>query len=202
MTEIDTRTRVYNFYLTHRDKPKSFTAAHFILEGVPKSTVYDIINRAENAKGIERRPGSGRKSQIMNKKGINALSKAFEHICSISQRQAARKFKCTQQYISKTLKKKTSIRYRKKTKIPARSETQKTKIKTRINRMVRNLANLDLVLDDESYFSKSNNNNSGNSGFYTSDVFSTPSDVKYKPKQKFEEHILVYVAISNVAISN
>ena len=47
MTEIDTRTRVYNFYLTHRDKPKSFTAAHFILEGVPKSTVYDIINRAE-----------------------------------------------------------------------------------------------------------------------------------------------------------
>ena len=26
MTEIDTRTRVYNFYLTHRNKHKSFTA--------------------------------------------------------------------------------------------------------------------------------------------------------------------------------
>ena len=72
-------------------------------------------------------------SQIMNKKGLNVLLKAFDHSCSISQRQAARKFKCTQQYISKTLKKKTSIRYRKKTKIPARSETQKAKIKTRIN---------------------------------------------------------------------
>ena len=96
-------------YLMHRDKPKSFTAAHFILEGVPKSTVYDIINRAENAKGIERRPGSGRKSQIMNKKGINALSKAFDHSCSISQRQAARKFKCTQQYISKTQKRRPRL---------------------------------------------------------------------------------------------
>ena len=47
MSEIDTRTRVYNFYLTHRDKPKSFTAAHFILEGVPKSTVYDIELRMQ-----------------------------------------------------------------------------------------------------------------------------------------------------------
>ena len=86
MSEIDTRTRVYNFYLTHRDKPKSFTAAHFILEVVPKSTVYSIIKRAENGKRIERSHGSGRKPQIMDKKGIHALSKAFDHSCSISQR--------------------------------------------------------------------------------------------------------------------
>ena len=67
--------------------------------------------------------------------------------------------------------------------------------------MVRNLANLDFFLDDESYFSKSNKKNSGNSGFYASDVSSTPNDVKYKPKQKFEEHILVYVVISFRGIS-
>ena len=76
MTAIDTRTRVYKFYLTHRDKPKSFTPANFILEGVPKSTVYDIINRVENAKEIERRPGSGRKSQIMNKKDLKCSFKS------------------------------------------------------------------------------------------------------------------------------
>ena len=90
----------------------------------------------------------------MDKKGIKALSKAFDHSCSVSQRQADRKFKCSQQYISKTLKKKTTIIYKKKTKIPARSETQKAKIKTRINRMVRDLSKLDFVLDDEFYFSK------------------------------------------------
>ena len=122
MSEIDTRSRVQNFYLTHSDKPKSFTAVLFILEGVPKSTVYSIIKRAENGKRIERSHGSGRKPKIMDKKGINALSKAFDHCYSISQRQ---KFKCPQQCISKTLKKKTTIIYKKKTKIPALSETQK-----------------------------------------------------------------------------
>ena len=125
-----------------------------------------LSNVNVNGKRIERSHGSGRKPKIMDKKGINALSKAFDHSCSISQRQAARKFKCSQQYISKTLKKKTAIIYKKKTKIPARSETQKAKIKTRINRMVRDLSKLD-VLDDESYFNKSNNNNISDAGFYT-----------------------------------
>ena len=55
MNENNIRTREY---ITHRDKSKSYTAANFILKGVPKSTVYNIINRAKNAKGIERRPGN------------------------------------------------------------------------------------------------------------------------------------------------
>ena len=50
--------------------------------------------------------------------------------------------------------------------------------------MVRDLSKLDLVLDDESYFKKSNN--SGNAGFYTRDISATPSHVKFKPKKMFE----------------
>ena len=41
----------------------------------------------------------------------------------------------------------------------------------------------------------------GNAGFYSSDKDSTPSDVKYKSKQKFEPKILVWLALSSKGIS-
>ena len=58
-----------------------------------------------------------------------------------------------------------------------------------------------MIIDDESYFGLSNSNISGNSGFYSSDVTATPSDVKLKRKSKFEQKLLVWVAISPKGLS-
>ena len=99
-----TDIRMHNFYLAHQSKSKSFTVAHFKLEGIPKSTIYRIIGQVEKGIGYVRKTGSGRKAKIMSKNGISMLIKTFDHSCGISQTQAARKFKCSQQFISKTLK--------------------------------------------------------------------------------------------------
>ena len=101
------RKRVHNFYLAHQSKSKSFTVAHFKLEGIPKSTIYRIIGQAEKGIGYVRKTGSGRKAKIMSKNGISMLIKTFDHSCGIFQTQAARKCTCSQQFISKTLKNKT-----------------------------------------------------------------------------------------------
>ena len=93
------------------------------------------------------------------------------------------------------------IRYRKKTKIPDRNEADKAKIKTRVSRMIRNLANVEIILDDEYYFTLSNNSLSGNSGFYSSNVSLTSSSKKFNQKKKFEEKILVYLVISSKGVS-
>ena len=98
------RKRVYSFYLKNRSKGKKFTVDHF----------YTIIRRAKNDSGHQRVPGSGRIAKIMTKKNIQKLKTMFDHKDGVSQTQAARKFKCSQVYISKTLKTKSLIQRRRR----------------------------------------------------------------------------------------
>ncbi|XP_031621012.1 uncharacterized protein LOC116339331 [Contarinia nasturtii] len=58
-----------------------------------------------------------------------------------------------------------------------------------------------MILDDESYFTFSHHELSGNDGFYTENIVSTPDNVKYASKAKFEPKVLVWVAISSKGIS-
>ena len=39
---------------------KSYTVKHYLAEKIPKSTIYDIIRRAENDFVYKRKTGSGR----------------------------------------------------------------------------------------------------------------------------------------------
>jgi transposase len=98
------RKRIYNFFLENRKRGKQFTFLHFRDEGVPRSTIYSIIQRVESGKSVERVPGSGRKAKIMTKKNIKALKLLFDHNDNVSQNQAARKFKCDQSYVCKHCK--------------------------------------------------------------------------------------------------
>ncbi len=46
---------------------KSLIVKHFRFEGIPKSTIYDIINRVDNGIGIDRKPESGHLARIDQK---------------------------------------------------------------------------------------------------------------------------------------
>ena len=133
--------RVYEFYLANKSEGKMFTIKNFEAENIPKRTIYTIMARAESESGYERVAGSGRIAKKMNKTNITRLKAMFDHGDRVSQRQAGRKFGCTHGYISKTLKKKTSIRCRKKKTIPKRTEQQREKIRTRCGRLVKKLQN-------------------------------------------------------------
>ena len=109
--EYTLRNRV--FHEKYCDKPKTFTLYHFAAEGVPCSTLFDILKRKEDGISSERQSGSGRPAKIMTKSGIKRLVKLFDHKCGISQRKAARKMKCSLPFINWALKNKTSIRKRK-----------------------------------------------------------------------------------------
>ncbi len=53
-----------------------------------------------------------------------------------------------------------------------------------------------MFLDNECYMTKSNSTLAGNDVFYTDDPKITPDDVKNKYQAKFEEKVLIYLAIS------
>ncbi|CAF3969028.1 unnamed protein product [Rotaria sp. Silwood1] len=56
--------------------------------------------------------------------------------------------------------------------------------------------NVQLILDDEKYFTLGGNSSS-NRYYYTTDPNTTPPNVKFKRKKKYEEHLLVWMAISS-----
>ena len=73
------------------NQTKRLIVDHFVNEGQSKSTIYDIIKRKESGSSDIRSVGSGRPAKIFDKDGI-------------FQKKLATKFKCSQQYTSKTLK--------------------------------------------------------------------------------------------------
>jgi len=124
----------------------------------------------------------------MSKLKIRDLKTKLDHRDGVSQRQLARKFKCTQPYINQIIKKYTKIRCYKKKKIPKREKAQKAKIRTICGRLTRKFKDFQWIIDDESYFTLNHSMINGNDNFYSSNVEETPSSVKFKLKAKFEKN--------------
>ena len=85
--------------------------------------------------------------------------------------------------------------------IPKRSEVQRQNIKTRCGRLYRKFKNHLWVIDDESYFTLTHSTINGNDNFYSSNVSLTPSCIKYSPKSKFEDKLLVWICFSARGVS-
>ena len=95
------RERVVQFYELHRNLGKKYTVQHFKSVNIAASTVYHILRSPTTAC----KQGSGRPAKIMDATGLRSLSRAFNNKYSLSQRDAAKKFNCSHQYICKTLEK-------------------------------------------------------------------------------------------------
>ena len=174
---------LYKFYLENQSRGKNFTFLHFEAENMSKSTIYRIIQHAVNRLGSKRRIGSGRKPKIMDTKGKQKLKVMFEQSDKVSQMQTARSFKCSQQYICKTLKRYTSIR---KIVIPMQSEELKAEARKRCERLYRNFKNLIWIIYDESIFKLSYSSSNGISKFYTNNIRLASEGVKYKRRRSLK----------------
>lgn len=190
------RKRVVHFYLKYKEGGKKFTFDHFYKEGVSKSTIYNILRTCE----IKRKIGSGRKATIMTVKNFKKLKRHFNNKDCVSQNEAARMFGCSQQYISKCLKK-CNIKARKKQKSPAYTEEQIKVLKSNCRWMLRHFAKKNFVLDDESYFSLSKSQMPGNNIYYSEDISTVNPEVKFKFKRKFEPKVMLYIAVSCEGVS-
>ena len=132
----------------------------------------------------------------MTKEKVKRLKTKLDHKSGISQRTLANIFDVHQSTIYRTIKQKTSIRYRKKIKAPKRTPQQTAVARSKCYQLANLFRKKVVVIDDESYFRLSNCDLSGNAGFYSSNVDTTPNEVKLKRVAKFELKLLVWVAIS------
>ena len=88
-------------------------------------------------------------------------------------------------------------------KTPLYNEVQAAEAKKLSRKLVNHLYSQDyvVIMDDEKYFTFTNDSVPQNSGFYTDNARSCPNNVKYKGKNKFPKKILVWIAISEHGLS-
>lgn len=192
---------VVNFWKENSHKGKKFVAKHFLEENIPKSTVYRLIKCAEQGEAGERRVGSGRPIKIATKSNIRYIKNFFNNSSGKSQKQLAYKLNCSRQHVSGMIKKYTSIKIRKRTGKPKRTDLQLKRMRPKCRKLYQKYKNHIFILDDESYFTLSNSTLAGNDRYYTDDVKSCPEHVKHKLKSKFEEKLLVWIAVSSEGMS-
>jgi hypothetical protein len=112
-----------DFYKKNISKGKSFVVKFFIDCGYSRATAYRMIDKCESG-SIERRVGSGRVAKIATRKNIEKIDSLFRNKSRCSQRGVAKKFNCSQSYISKILREKTDIVALKKKRQSKRNATK------------------------------------------------------------------------------
>ncbi len=103
-------------------------------------------------------------------------------------------------YVAKLIKFYRMRRWKRKTR-PKVSEKQKILQKIRLNKMRRTIAKpsskVQIVIDDESYFTIEDKKCSRNDSFYAFDIENVDPNVKFKNVGKFTAKLLVWIAFSS-----
>ena len=94
------------------------------------------------------------------------------------------------------LKKYSGIRWYKKQPKPLMTALQMKAARPKFRELIEKYSKVDFILDDEFYFTLSNTTLERNDRFYSNKLQNTLFNARNKFKAKFEEKILVWVAIS------
>lgn len=190
------KNKLYKFMVDNPEMRTIDIAKRFIGLLTTKPSVYRWIKQVRDTGTLKRKIATGRPAKLATKGNIAKLKKMFNNRSGRSQRVAARKLGCSQQYISKILKHRTNIRHRKKIKRPLLTGQQQRVARPKCRKLLENYKNHDFIIDDESYFTLSHTDQPGNDGFYTDDINVTPDGVKYNYQEKYPKKLLVWIAIS------
>ena len=74
-----TRIRVVTFYNNNADQAISYTVKHFMAEGMPRSSVYNIINTYKKRLTTKEKVGKGRYFQKMSRQKVQKLYRMMNH---------------------------------------------------------------------------------------------------------------------------
>jgi transposase len=193
---------IVTFHINNSNNVVKNTVSHFVKQNIPRQTIYDILKKYKEHGTTNFLPKSGRPSKMSDKK-VNELIKKVNNKTGVSQRRLGRRFRVHQSTISRIINNRTTIKIYKRKSAPKYTDhDQERRAKLNCLKLYKILKpDVQLILDDEKYFTLSGNSYDSRH-YYTSDPKTTPSDLKYRKKKKYEEHLLVWMAISTKGISS
>jgi hypothetical protein len=193
---------IVTFHINNSNYVVKTTVSHFSKQNIQRQTIYNILKKYKEHGTTKFLPKSGRPSKISDKQ-VKALVKSVNNKTGISQRRLGRRFSVDQSTISRVIKNRTTIKiYTRKSAPKYTNDDQERRAKSNSLKLYKILKpNVQLILDDEKYFTLGGNSSS-NRQYYTTDPKTTPPNVKFKKKKKYEEHLLVWMAVSSKGISS
>ena len=153
---------LYKNYLENHTLGRKHIFERFKNMDAPKRTLNHWLQLLEQKKMLTRKKGSSPPTKIATPATIRKLKIAFNHRKGCFQKKVAAKLKTSQQYVSKMLKNRTSIRCLKRIVKPKMTAQQVKVARPKCARLLRKFRDVDFILDDESFFTLSNTTLAGN----------------------------------------
>ncbi len=158
----------------------------------------------DNGISLERQSGSGNPKKISQKIKDKIIYENFNEI-GRSYRSIGRNHDIHHMTAKKILNK-AGVIIKKRKRAPKTSENQKIRQKKCLNKLRRTLLkssnHVDVVMDDESYFTVDGSNCYGNDSFHSYEGLEASEEVKYRFVSKFPAKVMVWIAISAKGISD
>ena len=200
--EQQRRDIIIQYHISHPDESFNKVAVYFKELGIARQTVYDVLNHFKDRKSSERAQGSGKVAEKMDDKKVKKMLKEIQSN-SLSMREVASKYEIHYTYVEKICKE-HGVQAFKKEKRPYTTEEQREVQKVRTSKLFTQLR-IDkfpsIVMDDESYFSLRHDKLPGNSFYYATARGDAPDHLRFADTKKYEQKLLVWVAISDQGIS-
>lgn len=161
-------------------------------EGIPRATIYRVIQVIEQRQSIVRRPGSGRPAKILTPTVLNDLKNRLNNNDDTSFREVAKELGCHHTHVSRTLKTKCGIQTRKKLRCPKYKDEQQIKeAKNKCLRLERQFRGKSVIQDDESWFPLEDN---FNRTFKSLDPKNAPQNIRFSENEKYGPKVMVWIA--------
>ena len=130
------------------------------------------------------------------------LKRLVNHHTGISLRKVSRKFDVHRRTIERELNR-MEIQYRKKKKAHSYAPKQLQEVPMRAGRLYRTLisSDVELIMDEETFFTLINESVSANRGFYTTKSDVSSAEVTFKRTQRYSAKVMVWIALSEKGIS-
>ena len=165
-----------------------------------RSGLYKLLSRIEKGDKLKRKPGSGRKCPKFSSNSEKRLCEVADGSVGISFRSLGKKFGISDKTVKKKLQNNGICMYQRR-RIPKVTEKQKQVQKKRIRGLSRSLFKaqndeIEVVMDDESYFDENGMSFYGSKTFLSSQPDLEPEIVRFNSQKKFPFKLMVWVAIS------
>ena len=180
--------RICNFYHDSSNKSVKTTVNYFIKQGIPRRTIYYVLNKYLKYGTAKDQPRCGHPLKLTGRM-LKDMVKSVNNRSGVSQRKLARRFHVHQSTVSRNLRTRTLIRIRTRRKAPKMdNEHQEKRAKKNCGKLYWELLRgCGLILDDEKYFTLSGQNVSGNRLFYSTSPATTPADIKFQKKRNLNQ---------------
>jgi hypothetical protein len=153
--------------------------------------------------GIDRKPGSGQHLAIDHKTKEKIVKFSVNKV-GVSYSLIGRKFGVSDKTV-KSILTEAGVKRKNRKKCPEVKADQLVKQKKCLNKLRKTLFkpsnNVDIILDDESYFTTDGSDTNQNSFYYECEDIEAPENVRFRPVAKYPKKVLVWVTMSSKGFS-